>query len=128
MNTRQLKTECINPIFKYDHSVAAVFSPADFMLKTMFKSLTRLLSQPIKAFLTRVLKVNVEGFATDSLQKIPASVSILTADLIAEQHARVLSDVIKNDAAIGEGYAAIGYYPNFVSRGFALDLASQLPH
>lgn len=69
-------------------------------------------------------KVNVEGFATDSLQKIPASVSILTADLIAEQHARVLSDVIKNDAAIGEGYAAIGYYPNFVSRGFELDLAS----
>lgn len=69
-------------------------------------------------------KVNVEGFATDSLQKIPASVSILTADLIAEQHARVLTDVVKNDAAIGDGYAAIGYYPNFVSRGFALDLAS----
>ncbi|WP_074382698.1 TonB-dependent siderophore receptor [Acinetobacter pseudolwoffii] len=69
-------------------------------------------------------KVNVEGFATDSLQKIPASVSIVTADLIAEQHARVLSDVVKNDAAIGDGYAAIGYYPNFVSRGFELDLAS----
>lgn len=69
-------------------------------------------------------KVNVEGFATDSLQKIPASVSVITADLIAEQHARVLSDVIKNDASIGDGYAAIGYYPNFVSRGFALDLAS----
>lgn len=69
-------------------------------------------------------KVNVKGFATDSLQKIPASVSILTADLIAEQHARVLTDVVKNDAAIGDGYAAIGYYPNFVSRGFALDLAS----
>lgn len=69
-------------------------------------------------------KVNIEGFGTENLQKIPASVSILTADLIAEQHARVLSDVVKNDAAIGEGYAAIGYYPNFVSRGFALDLAS----
>lgn len=69
-------------------------------------------------------KVNVEGFATDVLQKIPASVSIVTADLIAEQYARVLSDVVKNDASIGDGYAAIGYYPNFVSRGFALDLAS----
>jgi len=70
------------------------------------------------------VKVSVEGFATDVLQKIPASVSIVTADLIAEQHARVLSDVVKNDASIGDGYAAIGYYPNFVSRGFALDLAS----
>ena len=69
-------------------------------------------------------KVNLEGFGTENLQKIPASVSILTADLIAEQHARVLTDVVKNDAAIGDGYAAIGYYPNFVSRGFALDLAS----
>ncbi len=69
-------------------------------------------------------KVNIEGFGTENLQKIPASVSILTADLIAEQHGRVLSDVVKNDAAIGDGYAAIGYYPNFVSRGFALDLAS----
>jgi iron complex outermembrane receptor protein len=69
-------------------------------------------------------KVNIEGFGTENLQKIPASVSILTADLIAEQHARVLSDVVKNDAAIGDGYAAIGYYPNFVSRGFALDLSS----
>lgn len=69
-------------------------------------------------------KVNIEGFGTENVQKIPASVSILTADLIAEQHARVLSDVVKNDAAIGDGYAAIGYYPNFVSRGFALDLSS----
>ncbi|MGV2948097.1 TonB-dependent siderophore receptor, partial [Acinetobacter sp. AGC35] len=54
-------------------------------------------------------KVNIEGFGTENLQKIPASVSILTADLIAEQHGRVLSDVVKNDAAIGDGYAAIGY-------------------
>ncbi len=69
-------------------------------------------------------KVNVEGFGTDALQKIPASISIVTTDLIAEQHARVLTDVVKNDASIGDGYAAIGYYPNFVSRGFALDLAS----
>lgn len=69
-------------------------------------------------------KVNIEGFGTENLQKIPASVSVITADLIAEQHARVLTDVVKNDAAIGDGYAAIGYYPNFVSRGFALDLAS----
>lgn len=68
--------------------------------------------------------VSMGGFATDSLQKVPASVSVVTAELIADQHARVLTDVVKNDASVGDGYAAIGYYPNFVSRGFALDLAS----
>ncbi|MEK5760933.1 TonB-dependent receptor plug domain-containing protein, partial [Acinetobacter variabilis] len=26
--------------------------------------------------------------------------------------------------SLGDGYAAIGYYPNFVARGFALDLGS----
>ena len=68
--------------------------------------------------------VKTEGLGTDRLQKAPASISVITADVIADQHARVLSDVIKNDASVGDGYAAIGYYPNFVSRGFALDLAS----
>ena len=32
--------------------------------------------------------------------------------------------MIKNDSSLGDGYAAIGYYPNFVARGFALDLGS----
>lgn len=69
-------------------------------------------------------KVKIEGFGTDNLQKTPASVSVVTSDVIADQHARVLTDVVKNDASVGDGYAAIGYYPNFVSRGFTLDLAS----
>ncbi|MDA0628485.1 TonB-dependent siderophore receptor, partial [Acinetobacter baumannii] len=43
---------------------------------------------------------------------------------IADQHAKTLTDVIKNDSSLGDGYAAIGYYPNFVARGFALDLGS----
>lgn len=68
--------------------------------------------------------VKIEGLGTDRLQKAHASISVVTADVIADQQARVLSDVIKNDASVGDGYAAIGYYPNFVSRGFALDLAS----
>lgn len=69
-------------------------------------------------------KVKIEGFGTDNLQKMPASILVVTSDVIADQHARVLTDVVKNDASVGDGYAAIGYYPNFVSRGFALDLAS----
>ncbi|WP_441375421.1 TonB-dependent siderophore receptor [Acinetobacter lwoffii] len=123
MNTRQLKqnvlTRSLNMIILSQLCLAPLTYAEDAVQQLDTIVITADQSIPYSS-----AKVNVEGFATNSLQKLPASVSILTADLIAEQHARVLSDVVKNDAAIGEGYAAIGYYPNFVSRGFALDLAS----
>ncbi|WP_288398509.1 TonB-dependent siderophore receptor [uncultured Acinetobacter sp.] len=68
--------------------------------------------------------VNLEGFGTTQLKDIPASVSVVSSARLEDQQAKVLTDVIKNDAALGDGYAAIGYYPNFVSRGFALALGS----
>ena len=40
--------------------------------------------------------------------------------------ARVLSDVVKNDASIGEDYAPVGYYGDFEIRGFPIDLATGL--
>jgi len=69
-------------------------------------------------------KVNLSGFQSTDIKKIPASISTITAERIADQHAKTLTDVIKNDSSLGDGYAAIGYYPNFVARGFALDLGS----
>ncbi|OBY75139.1 TonB-dependent siderophore receptor [Acinetobacter gyllenbergii] len=69
-------------------------------------------------------KVNLSGFTQQNLTEIPASIYTVTAAQIADQHAKTLTDVVKNDAAVGEGYAPIGYYPNFVMRGFALNLGS----
>ncbi|HAV3552527.1 TonB-dependent receptor [Acinetobacter baumannii] len=69
-------------------------------------------------------KVNLAGFQTNDLKKVPASITTITSERIADQHAKTLTDVIKNDSSLGDGYAAIGYYPNFVARGFALDLGS----
>jgi len=69
-------------------------------------------------------KVNLSGFTQQNLAEIPASIYTVTAAQIADQHAKTLTDVVKNDAAVGEGYAPIGYYPNFVMRGFALNLGS----
>lgn len=69
-------------------------------------------------------KVNLSGFTQQNLAEIPASISTVTAERIADQHAKTLTDVVKNDAAVGDGYAPIGYYPNFVMRGFALNLGS----
>ncbi|WP_042074555.1 TonB-dependent siderophore receptor [Acinetobacter nosocomialis] len=69
-------------------------------------------------------KVTLSGFQTDDVKKVPASITTITSERIANQHAKTLTDVIKNDSSLGDGYAAIGYYPNFVARGFALDLGS----
>lgn len=69
-------------------------------------------------------KVNLSGFTQQNLADIPASISTVTAERIADQHAKTLADVVKNDASVGDGYAPIGYYQNFVMRGFSLNSGS----
>ena len=68
--------------------------------------------------------INLTGFHQENLIDIPASISRISAETIANQQAKTLADVVKNDAAVGEGYAPIGYYANFVMRGFYLNLGS----
>jgi iron complex outermembrane receptor protein len=60
------------------------------------------------------------------LRETPISVTVVTRDLLSDQGARVLSDVVKNDASIGEDYAPVGYYGDFEIRGFPIDLATGL--
>ena len=69
-------------------------------------------------------KVNLSSFTQQNLAEIPASISTVTAERIADQHAKTLADVVKNDASVGDGYAPIGYYQNFVMRGFSLNSGS----
>jgi iron complex outermembrane receptor protein len=61
-----------------------------------------------------------------TLQQTPLSATVVTRDLLNDQVARVLSDVVKNDASIGEDYAPVGYYGDFEIRGFPIDLATGL--
>lgn len=49
--------------------------------------------------------VNLTGFTEQTIAKIPASIHVVTAEQIADQHAKTLKDIVKNDAAVGEGYA-----------------------
>ncbi len=56
----------------------------------------------------------------------PVAVTVVTRELLTDQFSRVLSDVVKNDASIGEDYAPVGYYGDFAIRGFTLDLATAL--
>jgi iron complex outermembrane receptor protein len=60
------------------------------------------------------------------LLSTPVSATVVTRDLLSDQFSRVLSDVVKNDASIGEDYAPVGYYGDFQIRGFTIDLATGL--
>jgi iron complex outermembrane recepter protein len=60
------------------------------------------------------------------LLSTPLSVTVVTRDLMTDQFSRVLSDIVKNDASIGEDYAPVGYYGDFQIRGFPIDLATGL--
>jgi iron complex outermembrane receptor protein len=60
------------------------------------------------------------------LKETPLSVTSITRAVLSDQVARVLSDVVKNDASVGEDYAPVGYYGDFEIRGFPLDLATAL--
>ncbi|WP_339499641.1 TonB-dependent siderophore receptor [Pseudomonas silesiensis] len=67
---------------------------------------------------------SVGGFDAAPLLDTPASISVVTEALIKDRQARLLSEVLQNDASVGESYAPVGYYENFVVRGFSLNSAS----
>lgn len=67
---------------------------------------------------------SLSGLSKQDLAYVPASISRVDAEQIEAQQAKVLGDVIQQDAAVGENYAPIGYYPNVVTRGFVLGQAS----
>ncbi|EJN06041.1 TonB-dependent siderophore receptor [Herbaspirillum sp. YR522] len=73
---------------------------------------------------SRARSASVAGFDDAALLDTPASVSVVGAARISDQQSRLLSDVVKNDAAIGENYAPVGYYENFSIRGITLDPGS----
>jgi iron complex outermembrane recepter protein len=70
--------------------------------------------------------VTVGNLYGAKLEETPLSATVVTRELLNDQGARVLSDVVKNDASIGEDYAPVGYYGDFEIRGFAIDLATGL--
>jgi len=61
-----------------------------------------------------------------TLEETPLSLTVATRELLTDQGARLLSDVVKNDASIGEDYAPVGYYGDYEIRGFPIDLATGL--
>ena len=58
------------------------------------------------------------------LRETPLSATVVTRDLLNDQVSRLLSDVVKNDASVGNDYVPVGYYGDYQIRGFPLDLAT----
>jgi iron complex outermembrane receptor protein len=61
-----------------------------------------------------------------TLQETPLSATEVTRDLLNDQVSRLLSDVVKNDASVGDDYVPVGYYGVYEIRGFPIDLATGL--
>jgi iron complex outermembrane receptor protein len=70
--------------------------------------------------------VTVGTLGDEQLKNAPISATVVTRDLLNDQVSRLLSDVIQNDAAVGDDYVPVGYYGDFQIRGFPLDLATGL--
>ncbi len=70
--------------------------------------------------------VSVGTLDGTTLRELPLSASVVTRDLLNDQAARLLSDVVKNDASVGDDYVPVGYYGVYEIRGFAIDLATGL--
>ena len=72
-----------------------------------------------------------ETVTTGTLEGVPVaeaplSATEVTRGLLNDQQSRLLTDVVKNDASIGEDYAPVGFYSDFQIRGFPIDLATGL--
>lgn len=77
----------------------------------------------------RATQASVAGFAgvdPTPLRDTPASVTVVTRAQLDDQHAKLLSDVVRNDASVGDDYAPVGFYEGFNIRGFPIDTASAI--
>jgi iron complex outermembrane receptor protein len=70
--------------------------------------------------------VTVGTIDGEPLKDAPLSATVVTRDLLSDQVARLLSEVVKNDASIGDDYVPVGYYGDYQIRGFPIDLATGL--
>ncbi len=68
--------------------------------------------------------ISVGALSSVPLKNAPLSATVITRDLLSDQVARLLSDVVKNDASVGDDYVPVGYYGDYQIRGFPIDLAT----
>jgi len=70
--------------------------------------------------------ISVGSLDAVPLKDAPVSAVVITRDVLSDQVSRLLSDVVKNNASVGDDYVPVGYYGDYQIRGFAFDLATGL--
>jgi iron complex outermembrane recepter protein len=68
--------------------------------------------------------VSLGNLTNEPILELPMSAQVVTRSIIDDQQSRLLSEVAQNNASVGEDYAPVGWYQDFMIRGFTLDLAS----
>jgi iron complex outermembrane receptor protein len=58
------------------------------------------------------------------LKDAPASISVISRDLLDDRQVKLISEAVRTDASVGDYYATLGYYENLSIRGFSLDPAT----
>lgn len=66
----------------------------------------------------------VNAWGNAPLQDTPATISTVGRQQIDDRQIRTLSELAREDAALGDNYAPVGYYQNIAIRGYPLDLAT----
>ena len=61
--------------------------------------------------------VTVGNLAGLPVKSAPLSATAVTRDLLNDQVARLLSDVVQNDASVEDDYVPVGYYGDYQIRG-----------
>ncbi|MBB6365093.1 iron complex outermembrane receptor protein [Xanthomonas sacchari] len=67
---------------------------------------------------------SLSGYGDAPLLETPMAIDTIDRTQLADRQVRVLSEVLRADAAVGDSYAPIGYYENFLVRGYSLDAAN----
>lgn len=65
-----------------------------------------------------------DAWGPASLHDTPAAIHVIGRDRIDARQIRTLSELGREDPALGDNYAPVGYYQNLSIRGYALDLGT----
>src|SRR5690348_2104337 len=66
----------------------------------------------------------IDAYGNASLHDTPASVTVIARQQLDDRQIRTLSELVREDAALGDNYAPVGYYQDIAIRGYVLDPAT----